>query len=161
MKTSKKLKWILISIGVIMAGGISVALYFFYMPHRNVHAAKADLQVTAASLIEEFLADQVGSNQKYLSEDGDSKILNITGHIQSIEIDFNRNYVVILGEMELQASVSCTFDSHTNKQVESLQIGQNITVKGVLRSGARYDEDLGLFLPVIIEKTQLFNVNDK
>jgi hypothetical protein len=42
-----------------------------------------------------------------------------------------------------------------NKQVENIQIGDVVRIKGVIRSGAEYDADLDLIEHVIIEKSAL------
>ena len=51
--------------------------------------------------------------------------------------------------------VSCTFTLETNAQTSNLAQGSNIRVKGVLRSGAEYDEDLVLTENVILEKCSI------
>ena len=59
-----------------------------------------------------------------------------------------------LGEI---AGVSCTFTPETKKNAEILKIGDKVTIKGVIRSGAGYDEDMELYEDVILEKCDVVN----
>jgi hypothetical protein len=133
----------------------------FNMPHRNVQSTSADYRLTSSEIVYEYLADRDAANQKYLSGDGDSKILEITGIIAKISEDFNGNKVVLLKMAGEPAGVSATFTPETNKNTTALSTGQTITVKGVIRSGASYDEDLELYENVILEKCDVLNVKSK
>lgn len=141
--------------GVGLAIGGAIALYIFYMPHRDVQATPTDYKLTASQIISEYLADAASANQKYLDNEGESKVLEVTGTVFKISDDFQGNKVVLLKSENDKAGVSCTFTGESNADVEKLQIGENITIKGVIRSGASYDEDLGMYEDVIMEKCDL------
>ena len=148
----KFVKWSLIlMIGGIIVGGGAV-LYIFNMPHRDVQAASADFQLEAKQLVNEYLADAGASNNKYLQEEGESKIIAVTGIVASIDEDMKQQKVVLLKDVGEKAGVSCTFMASTNANAENLRKGNKVTIKGVIRSGAGYDEDLELYEDVIIEK---------
>ena len=148
----KIVKWglILLVSGTVIGGG--AVLYMFNMPHRNVQAASADFQLEAKQLVNEFLADAGASNNKYLQEEGESKIIAVTGIVASIDEDMKQQKVVLLKDAGEKAGVSCTFMASTNANAENLRKGSKVTIKGVIRSGAGYDEDLELYEDVIIEK---------
>ncbi len=139
-----------LGIGVLVALGI--AYYMFNLPHRDVQAAQIDFRLSSTEIVNQYLADAPSANDKYLQEEGDSKILAVTGKIFSIREDLNQQKVVLLKEATEHAGVSCTFTEATGKKVENLDIGHTITVKGVIRSGAGFDEDLDLYEDVIMEK---------
>jgi hypothetical protein len=120
-----------------------------------VQAAKADYPLTTEQIVLEYLNDKDAANQKYLAADGDSKILEITGVVNKISEDFNGRKVVLLKGDEGKAGVSATFTPETNQNLAGMDVGQTITVKGVIRSGASYDEDLGLYENVILEKSDV------
>ena len=148
----KFVKWgLILMIGGIIVGGGAV-LYIFNMPHRNVQAASADFQLEAKQLVNEYLADAGASNNKYLQEEGESKIIAVTGIVASIDEDMKQQKVVLLKDAGEKAGVSCTFMASTNANAENLRKGNKVTIKGVIRSGAGYDEDLELYEDVIIEK---------
>lgn len=155
MKNKKILKigLILFAAVIVIAGGIG--LYLFNLPHRDVQASKSDFSVTTTQIVTEYLIDKDRANQKYLSSDGDSKILEVTGIVNKISEEFNGLKVVLLKSNEDKAGVSATFSVETRSNAASLQVGQTVTLKGVIRSGASYDEDLGLYENVILEKSDL------
>ena len=155
MKNKKILKigLILFAAVIVIAGGIG--LYLFNLPHRDVQASKSDFSVTTTQIVTEYLIDKDRANQKYLSSDGDSKILEVTGIVNKISEEFNGLKVVLLKSNEDKAGVSATFSVETRSNAASLQVGQTVTLKGVILSGASYDEDLGLYENVILEKSDL------
>ncbi len=150
-------KWglILIVSGGVIGGG--VILYIFNMPHRDVQAASADYQMEARQLVSEYLADAGAANNKYLQEEGDSKIIAITGIVASIDEDMKQQKVVLLKDAGEKAGISCTFMASTNANAENLRKGNKVTIKGVIRSGAGYDEDLELYEDVIMEKCDVLH----
>jgi len=152
MKKKKILKIaaIIIIAGLIIGGG--TALYMFNMPQRNVQTAKTDYSLTASQIVEEYLADKDAANNKYLSGDGNSKILVITGAVNKISEDFNGQKVVLLKETGDKAGISASFTAETSRNADALQIGSTVSIKGVIRSGASYDSDLELYENVILEK---------
>ncbi len=157
MKKRKVLKTIAIIAVISAVIGAGVLLYLFNMPHRNVQSAKVDYSLTSAQIVTEYLANKNAANQKYLAADGDSKILEITGTVAKISTDFNGQQVVLLKGNNDKAGVSATFKAETNKNLDGVIPGQTISVKGVIRSGASYDEDLELFENVILEKSDVVN----
>jgi hypothetical protein len=155
MKKKKILKVIAILgvAGLLIGGGIG--LYMFNKPHRDVQSADADYTLSTSEIVSEYLTDKDAANKKYLAADGDSKILEITGVVSKISEDFNGQKVVLLAGAEAKAGVSATFTSETNSSLSNVQVDQTITIKGVIRSGASYDEDLEMYEHVLIEKSDI------
>ena len=139
--------------GVLTSAGIGA--YMFYKPHRDVQSAKADYILTSSQIVAEYLADNQAANQKYLAADGDSKILEISGEVNEISENFNGQKVVLLNGGKDKAGVSAIFTAETNDNLYGITIGQAIKVKGVIRSGASYDEDLEMYENVILEKSDI------
>ena len=127
------------------------------MPHRDVQAAAVDYKIESKFLVQEYLQDVKAANNKYLQEEGDSKILVVSGTIHSTSTDMNNQKVILLKEKGEMAGVSCTFMHSTNANALKLKIGERVTIKGVIRSGAGYDEDLELYEDVILEKCDVFH----
>lgn len=154
----KILKWgLILSVTGIIVGG-SIVLYLFNMPHRDVVNSQADYNTTSTELVLEYITNYQEANDKYLEEEGDSKIIAVSGKIYSKEKDMNNQWVILLKETENSAGVSFTFTKETNAQAETLVLGSTVNIKGVIRSGASYDEDLELFEDVIIEKSSLLEL---
>lgn len=145
---------LIIGLIAILAASV-VIIYLFNKPQRDVQSTEIDFRSTGSALVEEYLNDPIASNKKYLNDEGNSKIIAVTGTVKSLEKDLNNQWVVLLKEQEDKAGVNCTFTSVTNSSAEKLIIGQTVTIKGVIRAGAGYDSDLDLFEDVIIEKSDV------
>jgi hypothetical protein len=152
----KKIFKIAVLIGTIgFLVGVGIFLYMYNMPHRDVQSAKTDYSLTSAQIVSEYLTDRNTANEKYLAADGNSKILEITGEVFRITEDYNGKKVVILKNSDDKAGVSATFTEETGEKLKDVEIGNVITIKGVIRSGASYDEDLGMYENVILQKSDL------
>ncbi|MDT8410878.1 MAG: hypothetical protein RQ875_00325 [Vicingaceae bacterium] len=139
--------------GIVIAAGI--VIYLFNMPHRDVKATAADYSINAEEIVAEYLKDALAANEKYLDAEGESKILAVNGVINEITEDFNGDKVVLLKSDQMEAGVSCTFTPETNTQAANFKVGDKVIIKGVIRSGASYDEDLEMYEHVIMEKSSI------
>lgn len=149
---NKKIKLVL---GILLAGLLIAGVagyYMFNMPKRDVQGTKADFNLKAADIVNEYLKDPLLANEKYLDTEGESKILNIQGVISSIEEDYNNQVVIKLKNSDDKAAVSATLLPEVKLADVTYKVGEEITVKGVIRSGASYDSDLGMYEDVIMEK---------
>ena len=155
MKRRKIIKaGILIAVaGIVIVG--AAGLYMFNMPHRNVQKTDADYSLSSSQIVTEYLDNKELANKKYLAEDGDSKILKVAGVVSKISEDFNGQKVVLLKGANDKAGVSASFTKDTNPNADKLSVGQTVTLKGVIRSGASYDKDLDLYENVILEKSDV------
>jgi len=156
MASSKKIlkiTLIIIGIGILIIGG--VGFYMFNKPARDVQKTKTDFSYQAGEIVDEYLLDAKKANDKYLDEEGNSKVLEVTGTVAEISEDFKGQTVILLKTDTDKAGVSCTFTSESNARAAAVKIGDEITIKGVIRSGASYDEDLGMYENVIVEKSDI------
>ena len=156
MATKKKIfKIILLLIGVIVLIGGGIGYYIFNKPARDIQNTKTDFSYNASEIVNEYLTDAKRANDKYLDEQGNSKVLEISGIVANISEDFNNQIVILLKSEDDKSGVSCTFTSETNSHTHNLKIGDIVVIKGVIRSGASYDEDLEMYENVIIEKSDI------
>ncbi len=144
------LKKIILAIAIFAVLGGSYGLYLYFMPHRDVQSVEAFTTINTGDLVAEYLKDNAAANAKYLADDGDSKVLIVTGKVFSKEKDQKNQWVIVLKDDNQPVGVSCTFMMNTNKNAASLQKGQNVKIKGVLRSGVDEDSEM-LGEDVIIE----------
>jgi hypothetical protein len=150
-----KSKIIKVILGIVLIGVAYVA-YVWFMPHRNVQSITAFQTIEATDLVNAFIANKEKANGVYLdSEEGESKVLIIKGNVTEISKDQLGQQVVLLKNKNDKMGVSCSFTLGTNSQVTAIKIGDYISIKGVIRSGAEYDSDLDLIENVIIEKSAL------
>jgi len=146
----------LIAIVIIIALGYLA--YIWFMPHRNVQNTKAFATVEANALVNEFLLDKEKANNLYLDSEGESKVLIVTGTVANISKDqLGQKVILLKNPTDNKMGVSCTFTLDTNSQVDNIEVGNQVEIKGVIRSGAEYDEDLDLTENVIIEKSAVIN----
>ncbi len=157
MKKTQKVKIIAAVILAVVLTGAGVAYYMFNMPHRDVQATETDYSISAQDIVSEYLTDVDAANAKYLQDDGESKILAVNGKIFSKSVDQNNQQVILLKNDTAGAGVSCTFTNETNSHAMKLKVGETVTIKGVIRSGAGFDEDLDLYENVIMEKCDVIN----
>ena len=160
MKNKKKVIKIvvlLIGAGILIAGGLG--FYMFNKPARDVQNTRTDFSYNSSDIVSEYLTDAQKANNKFLDDTGNSKVLEISGIVAEISEDFNKQKVILLKADSDKAGVSCTFTSETNSQVDHIKIGDQITIKGVIRSGASFDEDLDMYENVIIEKSGILSNN--
>lgn len=156
MTTKKKnFKTLLILLGVGIFIAVAVALYMFNKPARDVQATKTDFSYQASEIVKEYLTDAKKANDKYLDEEGNSKVLEITGTVAQISEDFNHQKVILLKSATDKAGVSATFPKETNPHTSTIKVGDQITIKGVIRSGATYDKDLEMYENVILDKSDI------
>jgi hypothetical protein len=154
MSITKKIILVL-GIGVLIAGIIGAVMFF--QPHRDVQNTKTDFSYQASEIVNEYLTDVNKANNKYLDEEGNSKVLEIIGTVAEISEDFKNQKVILLKSDSDKAGVSCTFTQETNQHTLNTKIGDKITVKGVIRSGAAFDEDLDMYENVILEKCDIIS----
>lgn len=155
MKKRKILKIAAIVVAAGLVIGVSVGLYMYFMPHRDVQKSATDYKLSASALVAEYLADGNAANSKYLAEDGESKILEISGTVARISEDFTGRKVVLLKERGDKAGVSCTFLPETNANATKLTKGQKVTIKGVIRSGVSFDPDLNMYLNAVVDNSDV------
>lgn len=153
-KNKRKVAFVVVLIAVV---AVSIIGYQFNMPHRDVESASVDKKILATALVNEFLVDQGAANDTYLADNGESKILIVYGKIAKIGEDQQGMKTILLKDEGEKMGVSCTFTLESNEQVSFLKIGQNTSVKGVIRAGAEYDEDLDLAEDAILEKCSVVN----
>lgn len=152
-KKVKRIALVTVIAGVVVAA--SIAALMFFKSHRDVQSTKTDLVIAASTIVAEYLDNAALANEKYLDDAGLSKVLEVTGTVASISEDYNNQKVVLLKSNGDKAGVSATFTAETNASAEALKVGEFVKIKGVIRSGASYDKDLGLYEHVILEKSDV------
>lgn len=141
---------------IVLVLGAGYSLYLYYKPHLDIQATQADFKVESNTLVDEFLENNEEAKKKYFPANSRSKILVVSGPIASISENMNGQKVILLKKNDKEIGVSCTFSNHENEKINVLEVGDNVAIKGILRSGAGYDEDLGLYEDVILEKCDLY-----
>lgn len=159
MTKNKVIRIAIITIGIVVILGAGIGFYLFNMPQRDVQATRTDYILRSSQLVNEYLENPSKANKKYLDSQGESKIFEINGIVNEISEDFNGNRVVLIKSDADLAGVSCTFYKETNANASGLKTGMEVSIKGVIRSGASFDSDLNMYENVIMEKCDLVAKN--
>ena len=150
-----KLTAIVVVAGLLIGGGI--VFYLFNMPHRDVQGTNTDYRLSTTQLVSEYLAESHAANEKYLAADGESKVMEVSGTVAKISENIDGQKVVLLKEPTDDAGTNCIFLTETSPHAEKLKVGSIATIKGVIRSGASYDDDLELYENIILDKCDVVN----
>jgi hypothetical protein len=141
---------LLIIISVLLA-----VVYLINKPHRNVQSADVFAETPIEELLNEFTSDPARANEKYLSSDGNSKVLIVDGPVFSITTNQKNEKVILLKHPNLKVGVSCTFTEHTNTHILKIKIGEIVKIKGAITAGNSYDADLDLYTHAILIQCDL------
>lgn len=146
-----------VTIGAAVLLSITLAItgYLWFKPHRDVQRSKVFATVTVKELINEFSLDVAAANKKYLSADGNSKVLEVDGIVHNITKNQNSETVIVLMEQGSNVGVSATFLKNNSEMASALKPGDHIKVKGAITAGSSYDADLDLYEHVVLIQCSL------
>lgn len=146
-RSIKMLLLLALTLVVIASGAL---IYVFNKPHRNVQNTEAFAEMNINDLLNEFSTDPGKANKKYLSGDGNSKVLIVEGPIYSIKLNRNNEQVIVLKNGHSNAGVSCTIIAQTNERMQDLKIGETVKIKGAITAGNSYDPAMDLYTHAIL-----------
>lgn len=155
MFKSKLFKRIALFGGIAVIAGLSVGLYLFFKPHRNVQKEEAFATISAKELTKAYTTDAKKANELYLSADGNSKVLVVTGVISKISTNQAGEQVVLLMDDGEQVGVQATLLNTAESPIRQLKQGEQVAIKGAITAGNSYDADLDLYEHAILIQAAL------
>lgn len=124
---SKRILALMIIVSLIAA---SIAVTLYNKQHTDLSTSEADIEIDAMALFSAFEADETKATAQYVD-----KLIKVSGTAQEItETEGGGMLVVLRDEMEM-FGVNCSFLPTEQSAIQSLQIGDKLTIKG-LCSGA-------------------------
>jgi len=138
----KRFLVLLLVIILLAAGWYGYKLYTGKVP--SLTEVKADATINATDLIAAFEKDSASANKQYLG-----KILEVSGTIKSIE---KESSTISLGNAGGNSSVRCSLDSAFVKEIDSLNPGSAIIIKGNCTGYMPDETGLGLGSDVILNR---------
>lgn len=142
----KKSIRILVFIVVIATAGLLYGLREFNRKPASVQSSNEDYIISAAELIQQFNQDQPGSNSKYTG-----KTLLVTGLLRSMETDTDGYTTIVLSDgKESLSAIRCSMDSSFKTTTTPINIGSDISIKGIC-TGYQAD-DMGLGADIILNR---------
>lgn len=121
----KKTKKILLFLVLAFLGGLGIVAFIFNKPHTNVSTSKADINISAQLLVEDFETDETVANTKYLE-----KIVKVSGIVSDLSIHKEKG-VVTLDSNGVMGNVLCHFSLEETREIMELEKGMTISVKGI------------------------------
>lgn len=137
MKRKKILRYIFISLFIIVAAAALYIYKEYNRTHKDTASLKPDYSLEAASLIKAFETDEQGSNKKFWD-----KVVKVNGIVKEVIKDDKGFYTLALGDTSSMSSVRCNIDSVHSNEAALVKKGSIIAVKGIC-SGFNADELLG------------------
>lgn len=147
------MKKAILLIAVVLLVGTILGAYYLFEPHRDVATSDVDHYLKVGTLVDEYLKNAKTANAKYLAADGDSKIIALSGTVSRIQQSADGRTIVVLKQKNSKAGFQCLFVAGAD--ITGLKVEESATIKGVLRAGPGYDEDLEMFENGYLEECTL------
>jgi hypothetical protein len=136
MQIITKKKAIVATVIIVLTAGL-----YGYIEYTKTNSdlmyAKADHLTGAKELIKEFEENEQAANTRFLD-----KIIAVNGSIKDVIKDDRGFYTVMVGNEGYTSSVRCSMDADHQLRDTQLQLGSNITIKGIC-TGFNADQLLG------------------
>lgn len=120
------MKKYLFSFGLLGLIAISIAMYMYNKPHKDIRSSQTDFKVEAVQLFAEFEENETNANSKYLD-----KLIEIKGKVRETSSDENGNVSVILESENELSGVVCQLDNLVTHKKTTFNPGEEITFKGL------------------------------
>lgn len=138
----KRIMLVLLVIIVLAGGWYAYKLYTGAVP--SLTEVETDASISATDLIAAFEKDSASANKKYLG-----KILEVSGSVKSTEKETG---TVSLGATDGNSSVRCSIDSAFVKDIDLLNPGSTVTIKGNCTGFMPDETGLGLGSDVVLNR---------
>lgn len=117
----------LILIGFVV--GMSIAIYMFNKPKRNIAKTKPEYIVSADQLLTEYSKNEQAANAKYLSESG-GKVIQVSGIIAEIDQQGDTALNISLKGQSDSKRINCSMEKTNIPGATSLKAGEKVAIKG-------------------------------
>lgn len=118
----KYLKYI---VGLILIG-IGLGTYMYYKPHKNITAAKIDINLSAEAVFTAFESDEAAANEQYLD-----KIVAVSGTVKEVNKNDEGITTITLDAGQDMFGVVCQLDQLTKHPRETFPVGEQVIFKGI------------------------------
>lgn len=110
--------------------GASVAVMLYNKQHTDLSASEAEIEIEANALFTAFEADEAQATAQYVD-----KLIQVSGSAQEITETEGGGMLIVLREETEMFGVNCSFLASEQASLQSIQVGDELRVKG-LCSGA-------------------------
>ncbi len=121
------MKKILIIAVIFTISAVSIGLYLYFKPEKDLEKAIPDIVITAKEFIEDYSSDETSGNTKYVG-----KIVEVSGILSSVESNESGIGTVFIEDDFF--GISCVMDSayFASKKIilDTLTEGGSLIIKG-------------------------------
>ena len=117
---------------VLASAGYGIKEYMRTRPDSKTLEAKYD--VTASDILKEFTENEAAASKKY---GGPNMVLTIKGTVKTVSKD-STNLTIFMGDPTKMDAIICTMDKNYRKEIEYLDLGDVIYIKGTFNG---FDRD--------------------
>ncbi len=153
----KNFKYPLLAIFCTIILGAGFGLDMWFAPHRDVRTAPVFEEFDVDDFTSEFILDYQAATERYLSDDGDSKIVTMTGTITEIDTNLNEEIVIELHGEKPEAGARFTLAYDQVEKAKDLQPGDKTKLTGVVSCGAYFDTDFNRYIDAVLEQAYFDN----
>jgi hypothetical protein len=123
---SKKIKYILVGLGVL-AIGIGIYAYKEYnRKPSDLADTEAVDQISASVIINAYSINEDDANKKYLG-----KVIEVSGTVAELSNQQDTAFTILLGDSTNSSRVSCTIDKKHIAAAKKYPIGKVVNVRGI------------------------------
>ncbi|GAA3642557.1 OB-fold protein [Flavivirga jejuensis] len=122
---NKKTKFIVLGSVLILTFIMVLLVVIYNKPHTNVANSKADITLTAQTILNDFENDENNANAKYLEQ-----IVEISGTISTLSINDNKGIIALKNEGSL-GTVMCHLTPEETIKFKNLYTGKPVIIKGI------------------------------
>ena len=147
----KTIHYVLLAILVLILIGVSVGLFMYFKPHKNIGETKPDISITAKELVVSFSGNETESIKKFVTAD---PTIQVTGTVDEVNKANDTTGTIILRDAsQFDGCVTCTIDKSQLPKLEMFKKGTPIVIKGQC-SGIQelIEKEVIMFRCVIVEK---------
>jgi len=108
--------------------GASIGYYMWNKPHDAI--GKPNIVTTAKEIMSEFDADENQAMKKYVSQDGNPIVVQVSGKIVDVKNDTS-GITIALDTGDPMNGVSCVLDRFTKQPRTDYKIGEEVKLKGL------------------------------
>lgn len=116
---------------------VVTAFLVYNKPHRSVAEEEAEFTLPASELVEAFSEDESAADSVY-----SGKVVEIRGMLKDKMVS-DGAAILFIGDTTQMIGVNCFLREHQEDAYRALQIGRQVTVKGICN---------GLLLDVVLDK---------
>jgi hypothetical protein len=145
------LKYVFFAAGIAVIAGLSVAIYMFFKPQRNIAVEKPAYTITSGELYKEFSTNETVANQKYLSNEN-GKIIQISGVVSEVIAQADTAVSITIKDSTMAVGdILCSVGKNDLAKAAKFKVGDKIVLKGECTGYVNLTNEVSLSKCVIVK----------